>query len=89
LPNEDQPVCRDKGYVYKGTYDKYMLPIVYEGVYSFLKCDYFSGTGSMPYPISDNSYNNTIERIWDSADWIKGVFGMKEVARYNVNSLFF
>ena len=66
-----------------------MLPMVYEGAYSFLKSDYFSGTGSMPCPISNDSYGNVIDKLWHSADWKKLVFGVKTVAIYNVNSFMF
>jgi len=43
----------------------------------------------MPYPISNDGYDDVIDKLWDSADWKKLVFGVKKVARYNVNSFIF
>ena len=88
-PNKEQPVCGNKCYVCKGTYDKYMLSIMYEGAYLCLKSDYFSATGSMSYPISNDNYNDVIDKLWDSGDWMKLVFGVKKVAIYIMNPFMF
>jgi len=66
-----------------------MLPIVFEGAYSFLQNDYFSDSSSMPHPISNDGYDAAIDKIWDSASWRKSVFGVKTIARYNVHAFFF
>ena len=66
-----------------------MLPVVYEGVVEFLDSEYFSAREFMPYPIVHDDVDAMPNRLWESADWKKKVFGIKEVSKYNVNAFFF
>ena len=88
-PNNDNPNYVDKCYVCKGTYKRYMLPIVYSGAIEFLDSDYFSGSHTMPYVITLDDGGKITNKLWDSLDWRKKVFGVKTVEKYNVNCFFF
>ena len=66
-----------------------MLPIVYEGALAFLESEYFSARETMPYRITYDAYDDMTNKLWESADWRKNVFGVKTVTKYNVNAFFF
>ena len=66
-----------------------MILIIYEGAIEFLDSEYFSGKDFMPYPITHETKENLPNRSWESADYRKKIFGIKNAAKYNVNSFFF
>mmetsp|Transcript_13705 Transcript_13705/g.23332 ORF Transcript_13705/g.23332 Transcript_13705/m.23332 type:complete len:186 (+) Transcript_13705:890-1447(+) len=88
-PNDKNPCCNSNCYVCNGSYTKNIHPIVYEGTLEFLESEYFCGEGFMPYKISHDNYDNVPNRLADSADWKKKVFGLKMVPKYKVNAFFF
>ena len=72
----------------KGTYKKYVLPIVYEGAVAFLKSSYFlDRLGKIE--VTYKSYDCLPSILWDSQDWRKTVFGVSSMERFNVNCFFF
>ena len=66
-----------------------MLPIIYEGAVDFLDSEYFSGQDFMPYTITQNDKERIPNRLWESADYKKKIFGFTNVAKYNANAFFF
>ena len=65
-----------------------MLHIVYDGALT-LESEYFSAKETMPYCINHDAYNDMPNKLWESADWRKSVFGIKTVTKYNINAFFF
>ena len=88
-PNEEYPVCGDKCYVCRGNYVSDLLPIVYEGAVEFLQSEYFSGVNFMPYSVTHEEPESVTDRLWNSGDYKKKIFGKKSVTKYNVNAFFF
>ena len=88
-PNDEHPACANKCYVCRGSHKKYMLPVVHAGAVDFLDSDHFSGRGMMPYVITHESANTMTNKLWESSDWRKRVFGLKKVTKFNVNCFFF
>ena len=66
-----------------------MLLIGYEGALSFLDSKYFSTRETMQYCITHDAYNDMRNKLWDSADWRKSVFGVKTITKYNINAFLF
>ena len=88
-PNEEHPACGDKCWVCRKSYMNDMIPIIYKGIIEFLDSEYFCGKDFMPYPITHEMRENLPNRLWESPDYRKKIFGIKNVAKYNVNSFFF
>ena len=66
-----------------------MLPIVYDGALEFLESEYFSAKETMLYCINHDVHNDMPNKLWESADWRKAVFGIKTVTKYDINAFFF
>ena len=84
----DHDACGTQCYVCNKSYEKYILPIVYEGTRDFCGSSHFAKC------LRENklSYDNPeviTNSLWESEDWRKSVFGKKTVAKYNVFSFFF
>jgi hypothetical protein len=62
---------------------------VYEGAVEFLESEYFSGVDFMPYSVTHEEPEAVTDRLWNSGDYKKKIFGKKSVTRYNVNAFFF
>ena len=88
-PNAEYPACGDKCWVCKRSYQNDMLPITYEGAIAFLDSEYFSAKECMPYAVTHEEKELITNKLWESADWKKRVFGLKNVSKYNINSFFF
>ena len=43
----------------------------------------------MPHTITHDDKERIPNRLWESADYEKKIFGFKNVAKYNVNAFFF
>ena len=43
----------------------------------------------MPYTITHDDQESMPNRLWESADYRKNIFGFKKVSKYNVNAFFF
>ena len=82
-------MCRDKCYVCQDNYVSDLLPIVYEGAVEFLESEYFAGLDFMPYSVTHDEPEAVTDRLWNSGDFKKNIFGKKSVTKYNVNAFFF
>ena len=43
----------------------------------------------MPYAVTYDDQESMTNRLWDSGDYTKKIFGFKKVSKYNVNAFFF
>ena len=55
----------------------------------FLKSEYFPGVGGMPYTITYDNDEVIPNKLWESGDWKKSVFGVKIISKFNVNAFLF
>ena len=83
----DNERCRSNCYVCKGTYEKYILPIVFTGAKDFLASSHFAKF--LAKPLSYDEPDHVCDSLWGNEDWRKQVFGKKTVAKYNVHAFFF
>ena len=84
---EHEP-CKHSCYVCDKSYEKYILPIIYEGAKEFLGSSHFAAY-LRETKLSYDEPDELCESLWGSEDWRKKVFGKKAVAKYNVFSFFF
>ena len=83
----DHEPCGDSCYVCNKSYEKYILPIVYEGAQEFLGSSHFA-TYLREKKLTYEEPDAICDSLWGSEDWRKRVFGKKVVAKYNVFAFF-
>ena len=64
-----------------------MLPIVFEGAIEFLESRHFGD--KMPHIMTFDNYDEIINLLWEAKDFVKKVFGIVGVQKYNINCFFF
>ena len=79
--------CLTQCFVCDGTYEEYILPIVYEGALEFLSSKVL--TDKLPFEISIANCDSFLDSLYKEESWLIRVFGISSVKKYNVASFFF
>ena len=81
--------CNTQCYMCNNEYQKYMLPIVYEGAVLSLATEYFKVELAKSSPIDFSKVEALPAILSKSADLRKMVFGIKTASGYNIHVFFF
>jgi hypothetical protein len=81
--------CHSQCSICTKEYKKYMLPVVYDGVMSYLGSDHFRLGLHAGNPITFDNNDHLLGLLSNHPDYRKMVFGVKTVATYNINSFYF
>ena len=79
--------CDTQCFVCDNTYEKYILPIIYEGALEFLSSKVL--TDKLPFEISLSNCDELLDTLYKEESWLIRVFGISTVKKYNVASFFF
>ena len=78
--------CDTQCFVCDDTYEKYILPITYEGALEFLLSKVL--TDKLPFEISLSNCEELLDTLYKEESWLIRVFGISTVKKYNVASFF-
>lgn len=79
--------CETQCFVCDGSYESYILPVIYDGALEFLQSRRVSDC--MPFEINPKNCEEVLDLLFKDNDWLIRVFGKASVKKYNVAAFFF